>query len=75
MQKYFVREDTVILRWRFRMAISYLHKTLGAICILPCTKTFVKREADDVRRQFKTSDRNRKVYLSISKCPSTKDTN
>jgi hypothetical protein len=73
--KYFVREDTVSLRWRLRKAISHLYKEkLVAICILLWIRTFVIRQADDVRRQFTTSGRIRKGYLSMSKCPSIKTT-
>jgi len=50
-----------------------IREKLDAICILPCIRTFVIRQADDVRRQFTTSDKIRKVYLSMSECPSTKD--
>jgi hypothetical protein len=70
MQKYFVRQDIVDggLEWPFHTYI----KMLGAICILPCTKTFVKRQAYEIRRQFITSDRIRKGYITLTKCPSTK---
>ena len=57
------------LEWQF---LTYIKK-LDVIFILPFIGTWVIRQADDVRRQFITSDRIRKAYVSMSKCPSTKD--
>ena len=44
------------------MAISQLYKTLGPICILPFIRTFVRRQAEGVRKQFTTSDIVRKRH-------------
>ena len=67
--------DFATVRWRFRLEVFHLYKNIGTLCMVHCIGTFVERQADDVGRQFTSSDRIRhccNLVLKLSPCSKCK---